>query len=76
MQMKQTNQKNPSVKLRTRTLKIFARRLQKHYPVVQQLTLSMPDYIDAAEYIGWVGTILKLMTLCEADGKANEFEGG
>lgn len=53
--------------MQTRTLKIFAQKLSKHYSVLQQLTLGMPDRIDADEYVGWVGAILKLMTFCEAE---------
>jgi len=64
-------------KLQTTSLKNFAQKeLAKHYPSLRQLISSMPDFIDAHEYVGWIGAILKLMSLCEADRGGNKVVGG
>jgi hypothetical protein len=49
-------------RLQTRPLKNFAKeKLTECYPELQKLVAEMPDVIDALEYVGWVGAILKLM---------------
>jgi len=58
-------------RIQMNALKSYARKeLGKRYPVLQKLILGMPDSIDALVYIGWVGALLKLMSLCEADDGA------
>ena len=63
-------------KLQTTPLKNFAQKeLAKSYPMLQKLVSEMPELIDASEYVGWVGAILKLVSLCDASREGNKVGG-
>jgi len=58
------NQPNSTLKLQTRSFKLFALKLPRRYSMLRQLILEMPDQVGVQAYQGWVGALLKLMNFC------------